>query len=119
VSTDVGSNGGVIPPLYQRKGVEHPVAGLSCPEDPNQSRSQAYWNMVAQDEIVYWRDVPQDSSRISPFRADRHISNETKKYLTFEPDEGKRLSVIKESADILVDPNDSIVTLQIYFAGGW
>ncbi len=60
------------------------VAGLSCPAFPllEPSRFEA-----AQRELVYWRDIPDDSQRMSPYACSGH-NNQTRKFLTFEPDEG-------------------------------
>lgn len=55
----------------------HSIAGLNCDRYGGPSEDIAA-------EMVYWRDIPSDSKFTSPY------SNygPTKKYLTFEPDEG-------------------------------
>lgn len=58
-------------PLRKR---HHPIAGLNCkdhggPSDPS--------------EMVYWNDIPADSKYVSPFY-------DEEKYITFEPDRGKK-----------------------------
>ncbi|GAX18501.1 hypothetical protein FisN_10Hh301 [Fistulifera solaris] len=60
------------------------VAGLSCPAFPllEPSRFEA-----AQRELVYWRDIPDDSQLVSPYTCSAG-HNKTQKFLTFEPDEG-------------------------------
>ena len=56
-------------------GRKQKLAGLSCgsfggPEDPS--------------EMVYWSDIPEDSSFVSPFKP----TDGAEQYLLFEPDEG-------------------------------
>jgi hypothetical protein len=58
----------------------HQVAGLSCGKYGGPSDDIA-------SEMVYWRDIPQDSSYVSPFRLHSEGPG-NEKYLTFEPDEG-------------------------------
>ena len=66
------------------------VAGLSCAAHggPPDEVSQ---------EMVYWRDIPDDSHHMSPLHRNRHPEKEQKQqpekqsfaeYLTFEPDRG-------------------------------
>ena len=55
----------------------HKVAGLSCAKHGGPSDELAA-------EMVYWKDIPEDASYVSPFRE----YGPAKKYLTFEPDEG-------------------------------
>lgn len=55
----------------------HKVAGLSCAKHGGPSDDLA-------SEMVYWKDIPEDASYVSPFRE----YGPAKKYLTFEPDEG-------------------------------
>ena len=55
----------------------HKVAGLSCTKHGGPSDELA-------SEMVYWKDIPEDASYVSPFRE----YGPAKKYLTFEPDEG-------------------------------
>lgn len=64
-------------PEFFAKREQHQVAGLNC---------DAYGGPSEEDaaEMVYWEDIPSDSSYISPLKK----SGETQ-YLTFEPDEGE------------------------------
>jgi len=55
----------------------HKVAGLSCAQYGGPSDEIAA-------EMVYWKDIPEDASYVSPFRE----AGPATKYLTFEPDEG-------------------------------
>ena len=55
----------------------HKVAGLSCAKYGGPSDDIAA-------EMVYWKDIAEDSAYVSPFRE----YGPEKKYLTFEPDEG-------------------------------
>ena len=55
----------------------HKVAGLSCTKYGGPSDEIAA-------EMVYWKDIAEDSAYVSPFRE----YGPEKKYLTFEPDEG-------------------------------
>ncbi len=64
-------------------GFDHRVAGLSCPAYPG--LNEAHYQQV-QKEITYWRDIPADSLTTSPYQCAEQ--QQTKKYLTFEPDEG-------------------------------
>jgi hypothetical protein len=57
--------------------VVHPVAGLKCDEHGGPSAQAA-------QEMVYWRDIPQDNAWKSPFLK----TDGTRQYLTFEPDGG-------------------------------
>ena len=59
------------------KNLVHPVAGLDCKEHDGPMEQDAT------DEMVYWRDIPQDNSWVSPFK-----SKSQRQYLTFEPDGG-------------------------------
>ncbi|KAL7550643.1 hypothetical protein ACHAWF_016363 [Thalassiosira exigua] len=61
----------------------HYVAGLDCaahggPDDPE-----------ATEEVIWWRDVPADARRRSPFLAtdERDDDPTSRSYLTFEPDD--------------------------------
>lgn len=75
------SNNAIKKQYVNAKAVDdgvHKVAGLSC-RAYNGPNSQE-----AVDEMVYWRDLPQDAKYESPFK---HVGPEVK-YLTFEPDEG-------------------------------
>jgi hypothetical protein len=56
--------------------VVHPVAGLDCSEHGGPSANDA-------QEMVYWRDIPEDNGWTSPF-----YKPDTRQYLTFEPDGG-------------------------------
>jgi hypothetical protein len=58
--------------------VVHPVAGLHCEEHGGPSSA------VVAEEMVYWRDIPQDTAWKSPFLK----TDGTRQYLTFEPDGG-------------------------------
>ena len=53
-----------------------PLAGLECGEYSGPSEETA-------SEMVYWRDIPSDAEYVSPLKR-----NDTRQYLTFEPDEG-------------------------------
>lgn len=55
----------------------HSLSGLNC--DAHGGPSEA-----AASEMVYWRDIPSDSSYVSPFKR----KNGPPQYLTFEPDQG-------------------------------
>jgi hypothetical protein len=55
---------------------QHSVAGLDCAAHGGPSRGEA-------QEMVYWRDLTDDTNYVSPF----HEPN-TRRYLTFEPDGG-------------------------------
>lgn len=72
-------------------GLDHRVAGLSCPAYPGlDDHDDARYQQV-QEEITYWRDIPGDSLTTSPYKClGEHTSaqKKKKKYLTFEPDEG-------------------------------
>ena len=57
----------------------HKVAGLNCQAYNGPNTQEAV------DEMVYWRDIPQDATYESPYKK---VGPEVK-YLTFEPDEGK------------------------------
>jgi hypothetical protein len=63
----------------------HRVAGLSCPAFSNPQLDQKRYT-EAQEEIVFWKDIPKDSHAVSPYKCSPTAA--TKKYLTFEPDEG-------------------------------
>lgn len=52
----------------------HPIAGLNCKDHGGPSDSS---------EMVYWNDIPADSKYVSPFYNEE-------KYITFEPDRGKK-----------------------------
>ena len=51
----------------------HQVAGLTCQKHGGPASEDAV------NEMVYWRDIPQDAAFVSPLRADEE------QYLTFEP----------------------------------
>ena len=55
----------------------HAVAGLNCEKYGGPSSA------IAQ-EMIYWQDIPSDASYVSPYARYGY----TRKYLTFEPDEG-------------------------------
>jgi hypothetical protein len=59
------------------------TAHLSCTAHggPNDEYAQ---------EMVYWSDIPSDARYVSPFRAKR---GQQRRYLTFEPDGGKKKSL--------------------------
>ena len=65
----------------------HPVAGLSCQAHggPNNEDSDDNDAQQVVNDMVYWRDLPEDAKWQSTFRSN---GNQKKKYLTFEPDEG-------------------------------
>jgi hypothetical protein len=78
------SFGPPIPPSKQlprtharSRSVHHRVAGLSCKLHGGPSDKDAA-------EMIYWRDIPADSTFESPFQN----TGPSPKYLTFEPDEG-------------------------------
>jgi hypothetical protein len=54
--------------------IQHPIAGLSCKDHGGPDDESA-------QEMVFWSDIPSDSTHISPFY-------DPEKYLTFEPDIG-------------------------------
>lgn len=65
--------------------VVHPVAGLQCHEHGGPSATDAA------QEMVYWRDLPQDNDWTSPFlskQKDDDNGLRRRQYLTFEPDGG-------------------------------
>lgn len=64
---------------------KHRVAGLTCPAFRLLNNLQFE---QAQKELVYWRDIPDDSNLASPYKCKTPQSNASKKFLTFEPDEG-------------------------------
>ncbi len=55
-------------------GDHHPIAGLSCKDHGGPDDESA-------SEMVFWSDIPSDSSYKSPFY-------DAEKYITFEPDHG-------------------------------
>ncbi|KAG7347749.1 GDP-fucose protein O-fucosyltransferase [Nitzschia inconspicua] len=57
--------------------IVHAVAGLKCDNHGGPSAEAA-------QEMVYWRDLPQDNTWTSPFLK----KDGTRQYLTFEPDGG-------------------------------
>lgn len=57
----------------------HKLGGLSCAAHGGPSDEIAV-------EMVYWRDIPQDSNFMSPFKHTKN--NGPVQYMTFEPDEG-------------------------------
>jgi len=61
--------------------VPHPVAHLNCADHggPN--------NQKIIDEMVFWSDLPSDSSYLSPMHPlnDPHTPDDTERFLTFEP----------------------------------
>ena len=63
------------------KDVPHPVAHLNCADHggPN--------NQKIIDEMVFWSDIPSDSSYLSPMHPlnDPHTPDDTERFLTFEP----------------------------------
>lgn len=64
-------------------GLNHRVAGLSCPAFPTLRNYEQ-----VQEEITYWRDISGDSLTTSPYQCSSPQQQNNKKYLTFEPDEG-------------------------------
>lgn len=65
-----GNNGG--------GDVRHAVAGLQC-------SAHGGPDLVGDSsEMVYWRDLPEDNKRTSPF----YDASSQRRYLTFEPDGG-------------------------------
>ncbi|KAL3799648.1 hypothetical protein ACHAW5_004519 [Stephanodiscus triporus] len=68
----------------QQRKQSHPVAHLNCedhggPTDPR-----------VVDEMVFWSDIPTDSSYVSPMHPlrDPRTPDDVERYLTFEPDHG-------------------------------
>ena len=63
------------------KDVPHPVAHLNCADHggPN--------NQKIIDEMVFWSDIPSDSSYLSPMHPlnDPYTPDDTERFLTFEP----------------------------------
>lgn len=53
------------------------VHGLDCTPHGGPSSKEAV------DELMYWKNIPQDSNYVSPFKR-----SDTRQYLTFEPDGG-------------------------------
>jgi hypothetical protein len=80
------SFGPPFPPSKQlphTRSVHHRVAGLSCKLHGGPSDDHAA-------EMIYWRDIPADSTFTSPFQNTNTDTGPSvsPKYLTFEPDEG-------------------------------
>ena len=65
--------------IIDEDGVEnsHKLAGLRCKEKYGGPEDS-----IAEKEMVFWSDIPSDSSYKSPFMDD------TERFLTFEPDHG-------------------------------
>jgi len=64
--------------------VHHPVAGLSCKAHGGPDEEQDEDSKRVLEALVYWSDIPSDAQWRSPHSP---VAG-TKKYLTFEPDEG-------------------------------
>ena len=62
----------------------HPVAHLNCADHGGPNNQQII------DEMVFWSDIPSDSSYLSPMHPlnDPHTPDDTERFLTFEPDHG-------------------------------
>jgi hypothetical protein len=83
-SKNMPGGGGAVAPTNKKKRRDataqahqrqHRVAGLSCEAYGGPSPEVA-------EEMVYWKDIPQDATFVSPLK---HPTEE--QYLTFEPDE--------------------------------
>jgi len=63
------------------KDVPHPVAHLNCADHGGPQ------NQDIIDEMVFWSDIPSDSSYLSPMHPinDPHTPDDTERFLTFEP----------------------------------
>jgi hypothetical protein len=83
----------------------HHIAGLSCAKFSGPS------NEIAA-EMVYWRDIPSDSSFKSPLASSGESRN-NKKYLTFEPDSSgfNNVRMAMETAAILAFATGRILVL--------
>jgi len=70
-------------PLKVDNPDHHKLAGLSCAKYGGPSDESA-------NEMVYWSDIPSDSSYASPFKkkAPNLRGKKMIQYMTFEPDEG-------------------------------
>ena len=69
---------GTPPSASEQQG--HRVAGLSCPAVPKHLLNETRYKQ-AQQEIVYWKDIPKDSYIMSPYKCP---NQKVKKFLTFE-----------------------------------
>ena len=71
------------PPKSNETADRHIIAGLSCSKYGGPSDEIA-------SEMVYWSDIPSDSSFASPFKkaSDLRGKKTTTQYITFEPDGG-------------------------------
>jgi len=70
---------GLLNQNYENNKVNHQLASLSCNIYGGPS------NDYAQQEMVYWEDIPSDDRYISPFKK---AKGNKIHYLTFEPDHG-------------------------------
>ena len=63
------------------KDVPHPVAHLNCADHGGPHNEQII------DEMVFWSDIPSDSSYLSPMHPlnDPYTPDDTERFLTFEP----------------------------------
>jgi len=71
---------------------EHRIAGLSCEKYGYKLRTDVL------HELIYWRDIPDDSNYKSPFY-------DEEKFLAFQPDEGgwNNIRSVKLSTYLCVD----------------
>jgi len=73
-------------PIVSKNNKEqpHPVAHLSCADHGGPNNQQII------EEMVFWSDIPSDSSYLSPMHPlnDPHTPNDMERFLTFEPDSG-------------------------------
>ena len=72
---------------FVRPSDSHPVAGLSCQAHggPNNDDPEDLDAQQVVNDMVYWRDLPNDAKWQSPFTSH---DKKKKKYLAFESDEG-------------------------------
>jgi hypothetical protein len=74
----------LLPPPQHKEGEPHPVAHLNCADHGGPTNQQII------DEMVFWSDIPSDSSYLSPMHPlnDPHTPDDIERFLTFEPDSG-------------------------------
>jgi len=65
-------------PQQSKAGESHVLAGLNCDKYGGPSQQ-----IIEENEIVYWEDIPSDNQYHGPFHSD-----DEEKYMTFEPDGG-------------------------------